>query len=177
MIIYLPYPKFEASAKALDLRRLGNQRRDVHVLLRSLLEDRVGPKNLRLFSMWRGYEAALANYGVALSAEIDSRGYEDPFYFASFEVIHRFNVSFLEATVPPWLGDAALHASHRALLKRETTEALAKAQFRLKNPRMEDLELPASPEEQLAAAKEEFEWYASFGWKESVSTPLLWPQS
>lgn len=177
MIIYLPLPDFEASAKALDLRRLGNQRRDVHRLLQALLEDRTDFIEPPLIAMWQGYEGALANYGVALSREIDERGYQDPFYYASFRLIHRYGISFIRAEAPPWLGKGSLHASHRAALKREVTQALAKAHFALKNRAKLRLGLAIwELEDRLHQAEREYEWYERFGWEEGVEIPLVWPK-
>jgi hypothetical protein len=67
--------------------------------------------------MWRGYEASLLDYGLAMCAEWDSRGYADT-------VREKLAAHRRENPVqaPPWLGDPAVHASHRSNLLRKNPE-------------------------------------------------------
>lgn len=63
--------------------------------------------------MWRGHEAALASYGTAICAEWRKRGYQDT-------LLPWFEERTLpNATLPPWLGNSAFHASHRSNLLRK----------------------------------------------------------
>lgn len=177
MIIYLPFGDFQECAASLPVSKLGEQRKDAYKLLEALLSGQLEGVEPGLVRMWQGYEGALAGYNIALSKEMDSRGYHDPFFFQTFLLAYRYGLSFVETKAPPWLGEPSLHASHRSLLKREVTGNLAKASFAYKNS--ERLNLGVSKEEleaKLNKARGEFEWYRGLGWTDSMSAPLIWPQ-
>ena len=59
--------------------------------------------------MWRGYENALILYSNIMIKEWILRGYRN-----TMEIINTGSVEF-----PLWLGDEALHASHRSNLLRK----------------------------------------------------------
>jgi hypothetical protein len=114
---FLPHPDFRASARALDRQRLGKQRLEALHLLRILkgLESRPGWRNHPALRMWRGHENALALYGIAVCREWRRRGYRDtrlPLFQALVDRRRTFRP-------PPWLGDPAVHASHRSNLLRK----------------------------------------------------------
>ena len=112
MQTFLPTPDFATSARWLDRRRLGKQRLEALQILRGLRGYTQGWNNHPAVQQWRGYEAALAQYGLACCAEWTARGYID-----NMAPLLRALQSTLEpAVLPPWLGDARLHASHRAAL-------------------------------------------------------------
>lgn len=60
--------------------------------------------------MWDGYATGLAMYGYAMCAEWRARGYKDT-------CLPRFEEAlFTPVSLPPWMGNTAFHASHRAAL-------------------------------------------------------------
>ncbi len=111
MQTFLPYADFDACARCLDSRRLGNQRLEALIILRTLRrQSRQGWRHHPAVKMWRGYENALAQYLNAVCAEWARRGYRNN--------IRRRRVR-LPLEPPPWLGDERLHASHRSNLLRK----------------------------------------------------------
>jgi hypothetical protein len=111
MQTFLPYADFEACARCLDSRRLGNQRLEALIILRTLRRQTSGGwRHHPAVKMWRGYENALAAYLNAACAEWVRRGYRNS--------IRRRRVR-LPLELPPWLGDERLHASHRSNLLRK----------------------------------------------------------
>jgi hypothetical protein len=60
---FLPYPDFEASARALDQKRLGKQRVETIQVVRALTVAGYGWANHPATLMWKGYEEALGRYG------------------------------------------------------------------------------------------------------------------
>lgn len=109
MQTWLPYPDFRASARCLDARRLGKQRVEAYQILRTLRGVSRGWRNHPAVRMWEGHEAALSAYMNACIDEWVLRGYKNTMKKARVSRWRR----------PPWLGDEALHASHRANLLRK----------------------------------------------------------
>lgn len=124
MNTFLPLPDFRASAAVLDGFRLRNQVNECASILRTLYGlARVGWPNHPATKMWRGYEQALNVYAVAIADECVARGYSDrTSLFIRYE----------SPTIPPWLGDAAFHASHRSNLLRK--DAAYYSQFGWQEP-------------------------------------------
>lgn len=120
MQTFLPYPSFRKSAAVLDMRRLGKQRVEVLQILNTLHGVRLGWRNHPAVRMWRGYEDALALYGLLVSREWKLRGHKD----TCFEKIGRFVPEGFSHPIrrPPWLGEPRLHISHRAALVRKLPE-------------------------------------------------------
>jgi len=117
MQTFLPVPDFEASARSLDRSRLGKQRVEAWQILGALTEPGKGWSNHPATKMWRGYEAALCLYGIAVCEEWISRGYRDT-------MLERFRSAYErlwspDSEYPPWLGYEAFHASHRGNLVRK----------------------------------------------------------
>jgi hypothetical protein len=113
---FLPYASFTESARVLDYKRLGKQRVEVKQILNALDGNSKGWTNHPATNMWRGYEAALALYGVKMCQEWILRGYKDsllPEFQARFARDHR------SLDNPAWLGDARLHISHQSNLIRK----------------------------------------------------------
>jgi len=113
MQTFLPHTSFDESAKVLDRQRLGKQRVEVLQLLRALNGETTGWRNHPACVMWRGYEVALANYGLAICKEWIRRGYKD----TCFDKIFKYNNRIV--SLPPWIGDNGFHASHRSNLLRK----------------------------------------------------------
>lgn len=114
MQTFLPYPGFARSAAVLDDVRLGKQRVEAYQIVRSLLGITQGWRHHPATKMWRGYEDALIEYGVAMCDEWTARGRADTV---------REKLLALRgggpAVRPPWLGDEAFHSAHRSNLLRK----------------------------------------------------------
>lgn len=78
MQTFLPVPDFHESARMLDWRRLGKQRSEVLIILRTLSgTGKQGWKNHPATRMWNGYITCLCSYGLAICKEWQNRGYKD----------------------------------------------------------------------------------------------------
>lgn len=122
MQTFLPYSSFAQSASALDWRRLGKQRVEAKQILLALSDSSYGWQNHPAVKMWRGHEAALAEYGWTICEEWTRRGYRDtltPWFW------HRFNLS---NPAPSWLGREDFHRAHQSNLLRKAPEYY-RAQF------------------------------------------------
>ena len=115
---FLPYPDFKKSAKALDYRRLGKQRVEAWQVLNALRGQTKGWVNHPITKMWRGHERALCEYGIAICDEWIKRGYKDTMR-ERFIAIHS---ELPDTGLPLWLGDKAVHRSHKSNLKRKDSD-------------------------------------------------------
>ncbi|WP_432523117.1 MSMEG_6728 family protein [Kineococcus sp. SYSU DK006] len=122
MQTFLPYPDFARSAAVLDAPRLGKQRVETLQVLRALELPDYGWVNHPAVRMWRGCTPALVAYGLACVAEWKRPGRADSTerLIAEFapEVVGRAQAE-LAHLMPPWLGDEAVHRSHRSALLRK----------------------------------------------------------
>ncbi|WP_346012419.1 MSMEG_6728 family protein [Streptomyces sp. SID3343] len=126
MQTFLPEPGFEATARSLDDRRLGKQRVETFQILRALVWPTYGWKRHPAVAMWRGFVPALVCYGLAMCAEWTHRGFRDTvaaqlLEFTEGRVPHRPDL-YRDGMLPPWLGDEALHTSHRSVLVAKDAE-------------------------------------------------------
>jgi len=162
---FLPYPDFYESASVLERSRLGKQRVEVLQLMNSLHPESTsrGWHNHPARNMWRGWEDALALYGVIICEEWISRGYKDTCRekillsrqaFSSawqgreLEEMRRLLEERYRGArkgeepdfLPSWIGSDSFHASHRSNLLRKDSE-----------------------------------WYGQFGWTEPEDLPYVWP--
>lgn len=128
MQTFLPYPDFRASARVLDARRLGKQRVEALQALRGLVVPGYGWRRHPAVRMWAGYEEALVRYGLEVCAVWSATGRRDTCAatllvdFAAFRPGGSVrDQESLEAAgeLPPWLGDDAVHRSHRSALVRK----------------------------------------------------------
>lgn len=126
MNTFLPYANFDESARCLDRLRLGKQRVEVVQLLGALTGLTRGWSNHPAARMWRGYEQALAWYGMCVCNEWLLRGYRDTCFAKCCE--HYVHGS----EMPSWLGDETFHASHRSNLLRK--DAVHYSQFGWQEP-------------------------------------------
>lgn len=110
MQTFLPYPDFQQTAACLDNRRLGKQRVEAYQILRALENPEHGWQRHPAVKMWRGYDDALRLYMNACIEEWVRRGFRNTMLLAPVAGA---------PTLPPWLGDPAFHASHRANLLRK----------------------------------------------------------
>lgn len=127
MQTFLPFSGFEDSARALDVRRLGKQRVEVIQVLRALTRAGYGWGNHPAVLMWRGHEEALASYGLSCCQVWTDRGFADTCAgtigaeLASLGVTRVRTQAELAAAgaLPGWLGEDAVHRSHRSSLIRK----------------------------------------------------------
>ena len=117
MQTFLPYPSFRRTARALDDKRLGKQRVEVHQILNALAGVPKGWQSHPVVAMWRGYEDVLVLYGLQITREWTRRGHADSCLarIAAYAPPDRRRPRCL----PPWLGDPALHLSHQSALVRK----------------------------------------------------------
>lgn len=109
MQTFLPYPDFNESVACLDDKRLGNQRNECTVLINTIITGRKAWANHPATKMWRGYVESLKEYRDACVREWVRRGKNNS--------VELFGIS--GATKPPWVGNEAVHASHRSNLLRK----------------------------------------------------------
>jgi hypothetical protein len=114
MQTFLPHETYAESAAVLDRMRLGKQRVEAWQILRALTGETKGWVNHPATVMWRGYENALCEYGIAICAEWQSRGYKDT-------LLDKFtdNLAHFAPVKPWWLSFEPLLASHRSNLYRK----------------------------------------------------------
>lgn len=124
MQTFVPYPDFRESAKVLDRMRLGKQRVETLQIMNALLNPNKGWKQHPATKMWRGHELALLRYQLAICSEWTSRGYKDTCLEKTNKILQEFSdyIDWFNQTDPAWLGDEALHASHRSNLLRKKEE-------------------------------------------------------
>jgi GNAT superfamily N-acetyltransferase len=123
MQTFLPVPDFADSARLLDDARLGKQRVEAYQIIRAIDGVTRGWRNHPAVRMWRGYEPALLVYSLVVCDEWERRGYAD-------SVREKLAVHLREegraVHQPSWLGEPALHASHRSNLLRKDPEFYGK---------------------------------------------------
>lgn len=137
MQTFLPYESFQASAEALDYRRLGKQRVEAYQILKTLHTLRayngvhggdpnqptkgLGWKNHPAVLMWQGHERTLVRYALTMCAHWKLRGYKDNLYGRILDEFPFWPPGAGE-TLPPWLGFHTFHFTHRANLVRKDPE-------------------------------------------------------
>lgn len=119
MQTFLPYANFSKSAFVLDRQRLGKQRVETLQILNTLFGIKKGWSNHPVVNMWRGYENALALYGITICEEWIKRGYKDTCKDKIKELIkHSSNKIIL----PSFIGNVNFHISHQSNLVRKNPE-------------------------------------------------------
>ena len=109
MQTFLPYPDYVDSVRCLDWRRLGKQRVEAWQILRALQGIKKGWANHPAVKMWRGHEAALAQYMNICIREWKRRGYRN----------NMQEIDMGPALPPSWLYATDICASHRSNLLRK----------------------------------------------------------
>ena len=127
MQTFLPYPCFVKSAKALDDKRLGKQRSECMIILKTLLgvyekEGRKGWPHHPATKMWQGYEPELCWYTRMICLEWRDRGFDDTCldWLKEFRIQQPALQGYIVS--PPWLGNEEFHRSHRSNLLRKMPE-------------------------------------------------------
>jgi len=124
---FLPYPDFEASARALDQKRLGKQRVETIQVVRALTVPGYGWANHPATLMWKGHEEALGRYGLTCCEVWLELGFGDTCAATIATDLAEAGVTSVRTqaelaaagALPAWLGDPALHLSHRSALVRK----------------------------------------------------------
>jgi len=124
---FLPYADFEQSARALDAKRLGKQRVEAIQVVRALTVPGYGWANHPAALMWKGFEEALGRYGLVCCDVWTELGFGDTcaatiatdLRAAGVHAIRTQRELAEAGALPPWLGDDALHLSHRSALVRK----------------------------------------------------------
>ena len=119
MQTFLPSPSYDESARLLDYKRLGKQRVETKQILLALPKITGGWRNHPATKMWRGHEVSLCQYGLAMCWEWQRRGYKDSLHDFFADALHQYEEDGRTFMPPPWLGDDAVHASHRSNLLRK----------------------------------------------------------
>jgi hypothetical protein len=121
MQTFLPVADFAESARLLDSPRLGKQRVETLQVLRALELPEYGWTSHPVVRMWRGRTPGLVAYGLAMVGVWRGRGFADTTEtligeFAP-EVVGVPQPELAAAgLLPSWVGDEALHLSHRSNL-------------------------------------------------------------
>ncbi|CAA9315704.1 MAG: hypothetical protein AVDCRST_MAG48-2340 [uncultured Friedmanniella sp.] len=130
MQTFVPFASFEASARALDAKRLGKQRVEVIQIVRALTVPGYAWKSHPAVLMWKGYEEALGRYGLVMCDVWLELGFGDTCAatitadLATAGIPHlRTEAELAEAgALPPWLFDEAVQQSHQSALVRKDPE-------------------------------------------------------
>ncbi|HEX5568866.1 MAG TPA: MSMEG_6728 family protein [Streptomyces sp.] len=128
MQTFLPLPDFAATARVLDVRRLGKQRVETLQVLRALTVPGYGWARHPAVRMWAGYEEALVRYGLEICGRWCAGGRRDTCGATLRSDLARATGCSSPRSqeelarageLPPWLGDPAFHRSHRSALVRK----------------------------------------------------------
>jgi hypothetical protein len=130
MQTFLPYAEFDASARVLDLKRLGKQRVEVIQILRALTVPGYAWGSHPAVLMWKGYEEALGRYGLTMCQVWSGRGFGDTcattivtdLATAGVHAVRSYGELEADRALPPWLFDERVHRSHRSALVRKDPE-------------------------------------------------------
>ncbi|WP_170970343.1 MSMEG_6728 family protein [Nocardioides jishulii] len=127
MQTFLPYADFEASARALDPKRLGKQRVETIQIVRALTRPGYGWAHHPAVLMWTGFEEALGRYGFVCCDVWTEQGFGDTcaatlagdLAAAGVDRVRTQSELASAGALPPWLGDEEVHRSHRSSLLRK----------------------------------------------------------
>jgi hypothetical protein len=144
MQTFVPVADFEESARLLDSPRLGKQRVETLQILRALELPDYGWATHPAVRMWRGRTPALVAYGLAMVKVWRQRGFADSTQalIAEFapEVVGCAQTELAAAgLLPSWVGDEALHRSHRSNLLAKEPEFYRPRFAELFGPEPDDL--------------------------------------
>jgi hypothetical protein len=136
---FLPYPDFVESARVLDQARLGKQRVEALQVLRAVTLPGYGWQSHPAIAMWRGHRTALTAYALAITDEWIAQGHSDTVRPQVLEFApalgdaglgdhrdrdagHASAAVSVADDLPSWLGDDAVHRSHRSKLVQKEPE-------------------------------------------------------
>ncbi|TYP86183.1 MSMEG_6728 family protein [Blastococcus xanthinilyticus] len=159
MQTFVPVADFEESARLLDSPRLGKQRVETLQILRAIELPDYGWASHPAVAMWRGRTAALVGYGLAMVRVWRERGFAD----STETLIGEFAPDVVgvpqaelaaAGLLPSWVGNEALHLSHRSNLLAKDPEFYRGRFTELFGPEPDDLpyvwpgadDVPPAPE-------------------------------
>lgn len=121
MFVLLPYPNYHLSAKIFSNTDLVEQISNVLYNLRYLhqAEEQKPPKGneqVLAWRAWQGHEAQLAEYGLVLCEEAETRSL-NPTAKDELE-FHQLAAESGGLLKPEWFGNVNLHTSHQSRLLR-----------------------------------------------------------
>lgn len=127
MQTFTPYADFEASARVLDVKRLGKQRVEVVQIVRALTVPGYAWANHPAVLMWRGFAEALGRYGLVVCAVWLERGFGDTCAATITADLAQAGVRRLRSypdlesddALPSWLFNPDLRRSHQSALVRK----------------------------------------------------------
>lgn len=130
MQTFLPYADFEASARVLDLKRLGKQRVEVIQIVRALTVPGYAWKSHPAVLMWQGHEEALGRYGLVMCDVWVERGFDDTCAGTIVDDLAAYGVTEIRTeealreadALPAWIEDDRVLESHRSALVRKDPE-------------------------------------------------------
>jgi hypothetical protein len=159
MQTFVPVADFEESARLLDSPRLGKQRVETLQILRALELPDYGWATHPAVLMWRGRTPALVAYGLAMVRIWRERGFADTTHaqIAEFapSVVGRPQADLAAAgLLPSWIGDEALHRSHRSNLLAKDPEFYRARFTELFGPEPDDLPYVWPPPDDVPPAAE-----------------------
>lgn len=190
---FLPYSDFELSASILDGKRLSKQNLETKQCLDALCGFSEGWKNHPAVTAWKGSIRALIAYGLAINAECIKRGYKDRAGEFKKHLDWCMANGHSEYKLPAWIGNDAIHSSHRSrLLCKGEIDALCaaiKKHFKIKkiddwckeNFKLSKNALRYEHVSHLSkicldnGIKVGVNFYHQYGWKDDPSKPYIWP--
>ena len=127
MQTFTPYFDFEATARALDTKRLGKQRVEVIQIVRALTVPGYAWASHPAVLMWKGYEEALGRYGLTMCEVWTERGFGDTCAATIIQDLRTFGIDSIRSAgelaaadaLPTWLSDPELLRSHQSALVRK----------------------------------------------------------
>jgi hypothetical protein len=130
MQTFVPYADFEASARALDPKRLGKQRVEVIQIVRALTVPGYAWSQHPAVLMWKGYEEALGRYGITMCEVWLELGFGDTCAATIAADLATFGITGIRTeaelaaagALPPWLFDPQVQESHQSSLVRKDPE-------------------------------------------------------
>lgn len=134
MMTFLINSFFSETARCLDNKRLGCQRLESWIILRTNLELSNGWKNHPITKAWKGYEWALCDYATTICLEWSKRGFKDNMYSKFVEIQNSIKNNFF--VYPRWIKDEKILSSHRAALLFKNYEWYKKFEW-LEEPKIE----------------------------------------
>jgi hypothetical protein len=130
MQTFTPYSDFEATARALDTKRLGKQRVEVIQIVRALTVPGYAWASHPAVLMWKGYAEALGRYGLTMCEVWTERGFGDTCAGTIIQDLWTFGIESVRGVgelaaagaLPSWLFDPELLRSHQSALVRKDPE-------------------------------------------------------
>lgn len=130
----MPYPDYVRSARALDNKRLGQQRNEAYTILENVLEKDTGWIHHPAVKMWEYWPESLAAYGIIVcevwvERPTKTRPYRIDSVADKIRKLMKENWLTPDSSQkmrPPWVGDELFHKSHQSNLVRKGYEKYLK---------------------------------------------------